>query len=68
MTDWKAKDSLIEKYSSALMEAANDSIDWNNVNENFEVNFDFTEYLISFAEEIEALIKEDIKECINNII
>ena len=31
MGNWSAKDRLIDKYSSALIEAANDSIDWNNV-------------------------------------
>ena len=62
MTSWDAKTRLIEKYSSALIEAANDSIDWKNVNDNFD------ECLIDFADEFEALIINDIKERINNIL
>ena len=68
MTSWDAKTRLIEKYSSALIEAANDSIDWKNVNDNFEVDFNFDECLIDFADEFEALIINDIKERINNIL
>lgn len=68
MGNWSAKDRLIDKYSSALIEAANDSIDWNNVNDNFEVDFDFDDYLKDFAEELENLIIQDVKEQINQIL
>lgn len=53
-----AKDRLIDKYSSALIEAANDSIDWDNVNDNFEAVFDFDDYLKDFADELETQTKE----------
>ena len=69
MSNWTAKDRLIDTCSSAMMEACSDSIDLNKVQDDFEVDFSFLDdYLKDFAEELECLVREDIKTQINSIL
>lgn len=68
MGNWTAKERLIDRYSNALTEYVMDNLDWKNVNDKFEVNLDFDDYLKSFAEEFESLIIDDIKERINSVL
>lgn len=69
MSNWTARERLISNCVSAMMEACSDSIEWNKVPNDFEVDFSFLEdYIKDFAEELENLVREDIRTQINSIL